>query len=296
MLQRAREWGRQTHGSFFELLRYFLASQFSTSVLSSDRTRLLVITSAGILGAIGPLIVRLYMPKYGYLNSLTTGNLYVSALGADHLFFVTLSMIVTTIATAILWDGIFPERRDYLVLKPLPVPLYQIFCARLFAVLLVVAFVIVDLNGLTSVLFTAITRTTWGTPGFALNVSAHFMACACAGLFAFLSIIALQGVCLNLLPGAWFERMSTVCQAVFITAFVALLPYIFDIPNWFPLLNSQPAWLQQCPPAWFWGLQEKLRGSNDPFFLALAHKAVRAIEFESVLSAILFWITYRRFS
>ena len=296
MLRRAREWAQQTHGGFFELLRHFMVSQFSSSVLSSDRTRLLAITSAGILGAIGPLIVRLYMPKYDYLRSLATVSLYDSALRADHLFFVTLSMILTTIATVILWDGIFPARRDYLILKPLPVPLYQLFCARLFAVFLIVVFVIVDLNGLTSLLFTAITRNSWGTPGFLLHVGAHFIACTGAGLFAFLFVLALQGACLNLLPVSWFERMSTVFQAVFLTTIVALLPYVFDVPNWFAVLDSQPSWLQNSPPAWFWGLQEKLLGSHDPFFPALAHRAVRALEFELAISAVLFFATYRRFA
>src|SRR6202050_5901208 len=89
-----RRWLAETHGPQFDLPRHPLSQQLTNDLISSDQVRRLVITVLAVLACVGPLIVRLYRPKYTYLQALDTGDLYLAAVRADRLFFISLSMIV----------------------------------------------------------------------------------------------------------------------------------------------------------------------------------------------------------
>src|SRR5208337_4369439 len=156
-----KAWLAQTHGTQFELVRHFLSESLANDLIGSDQVRRFVITVLAVVGSIGPLIVRLYIPKYKYLQGLDTGDLYVAAVRADRLFFISLSMIVAGLATVIQWQGLFPNLRDYLVLKPLPLRLFQIFVARFLSSFVILVVVIADLNLATSVLFPFLTSGRW---------------------------------------------------------------------------------------------------------------------------------------
>jgi hypothetical protein len=73
-----RSWLSETHGSQFELFRHFLSEQRLNDLISSDQVRRFVVTMLAVLACVGPLIVRLYMPKYKYLHGRGTGNLYLA--------------------------------------------------------------------------------------------------------------------------------------------------------------------------------------------------------------------------
>ena len=224
---KVRSWLAETHGPQCELLRHFLSEQLANDLISSDQVRRLVITVLAVVGCIGPLIVRLYRPKYAYLQGLDTGDLYLAAVRADRLFFISLSMIVAGLVTVIQWQGLFPSRQDYLALKPLPVRLYQVFVARLLSSFVIVAVVVVDLNLAASVLFPLLTSGRWQSPSFGVRyILGHAMATLCAGLFAFFAIGAVQGVLMNILPTRAFERFSVLIQAVLAIAFLASVPYV----------------------------------------------------------------------
>jgi len=108
-MQRIRPWLRETHGTQFELVRHFLAQQFAYELLSSDQLRRLAITVLAALGCAGPLIIRLYLPKYAYLQSLPSPDLYEAAVLADRLFFISLSMICVGLLSAFQWHNLFPN-------------------------------------------------------------------------------------------------------------------------------------------------------------------------------------------
>jgi hypothetical protein len=219
-MQRIRPWLRETHGTQFELVRHFLAQQLACELLSSDQLRRLVITVLAALGCAGPLIIRLYLPKYAYLQSLPGPGLYQAAVIADRLFFISLSMICVGLLSAFQWQNPFPNRQDYLALKPLPVRLRQVFVARFVAGAVIFVVVAGDLNLATSVLFPFITSGKWQVPPFGFRyVYAHAAATLAAGLFVFLAMVAVQGVSLTLLSPRAFERASVLIQAILFTSF-----------------------------------------------------------------------------
>ena len=295
MLQRMRLWQRETHGAQFELVRHFLSQQLAYEFISSDQVRRLVITTLTALACVGPLIIRLYLPKYAQLQGLPSPDLYQAAVRADRLFFMSLSMITVGLVSAFQWQNLFPSRQDYLTLKPLPLRLHQVFVARFVAAFVIFAIVVIDLNSATSLLFPWITSGRWQRPPFgAQYVFAHAAATMGAGLLIFLAIVAIQGVCLTLLSSRAFERVSVAIQAVLITLFVAAIPSVFEMPNWHRMIQQQPHWLIFFPPAWFLGLYESLLGAQDAFLLRLAHIATLSLWITFAVASASYLISYRR--
>lgn len=292
---RVRSWLAETHGPQFELVRHFLSEQLANDLISSDQVRRLVITVLAVLGCIGPLIIRLYRPKYSYLQSLDTEDLYLAAVRADRLFFISFSMVVAGLVTVIQWQGLFPSRQDYLALKPLPVRLYQVFAARFLSSFVVLVVVIADLNLATSVLFAFLTSGRWQSPGLGVRyVLAHAIATFSAGLFAFFTISALQGGLINILTPRMYGRLSVLIQALLATAFLAAVPYVLDIPNWYAIIAARPRWMPLFPPAWFLGLYETLLGSRDSYFVQLQKTAFVGTAAAVFLALATYFLCYRR--
>ena len=48
----------------------------------------------------------------------------------DCYFFVLYSMVVMGLVMVLNWDALFPDRRDYLILTPLPLPANAIFAGK----------------------------------------------------------------------------------------------------------------------------------------------------------------------
>jgi hypothetical protein len=292
---KVRRWLAETHNGLFELLRHFFSRRLTDDIISSDQIRMMVITALGIVAAIGPMIVRLYMPKYGYLRSLPAPRVYLAAVHADRLFFVSLSMLVAGLMTSLLWQSLFPTRRDYLILRPLPLRLSHIFAARFISSFVILLFVVADLNIPASLLFPMLASGRWQSPPFGVQyVLAHAVVTIAAGMFTFFVMVAIQGACLNLLPARRFDQISVLLQALFFTAFAASIPYVFDMPKWYKLLDAKPHWLLLFPPAWFWGLYERLLGTQDLYFLQLAHRSILGLEAMLVLSLATYLVTYCR--
>lgn len=295
MGRKLRSWLAETHGPQFELVRHFLSEQLANDLISSDQVRRFAITVLAALACVGPLIVRLYIPKYNYLQSLDSGDLYLAAVRADRLFFITLSMLTAGLVTVIQWHDLFPSLPDYLALKPLPVRFYQVFIARFLSSFVILAIVIAALNLATGVLFPFLTSGRWQSPSFGIRyVLAHWTATFSAGLFTFLALNALQGVLMNFLPPRIFERLSVLIQALFATAFLTAAPYVLEMPDWHKTIANKPHWMLLFPPAWFLGIYEFLLGARDVYFLPLCKRAVTGIAAALFLTLTAYFLCYRR--
>jgi len=292
-----QRWLAETRGSQFELLRHFLSQQLVNELVSSEQVQRLVITLLCGLGCVGPLIVRLYVPKYGYLQSRDTGDLYLAAVRADRLFFISLSMVAAGLTSILQWQSLFPSRQDYLALKPLPVRLYEVFVARFLSSFVIVGMIIVDLNFATSVLLPWITSGRWQVPPFGVQyVVAHAVATCGAGLFVHFAVIAFQGVLMNVLPPRLFERLSVWFQTVLAGGFLVAGLYALDIPNWHQTIAGSPGWMWNFPPAWFLGLYETLLGTRDAYLLALSERALIGLGAVLLLVVTTYCLSYRRYA
>ena len=71
---RIRPWLANTHSKQFELVRHFFSQQIASQLTSSDQAQRFLVTIFVVLACVGPLIVRIYMPKYGYLQKIAFPN------------------------------------------------------------------------------------------------------------------------------------------------------------------------------------------------------------------------------
>src|SRR3712207_1181999 len=54
-------------------------------------------------------------------------------IDADRLILIALSMIVMAVVGLLIWDGVFPDKRDVRILGALPIPTHRFVAARLIA-------------------------------------------------------------------------------------------------------------------------------------------------------------------
>ena len=119
-----------------------------------------------LLALPGGFVSIMLLNKYGTFLQWLRGTTNVDPLLValpDEYFFIVLSMTVTGAAAVWRWDAIFPDRRDYMNLAPLPISTWTIFLANLVAVLFLAGLVAVDVNGASCILFPTVVGATQRT-------------------------------------------------------------------------------------------------------------------------------------
>jgi hypothetical protein len=195
------------------------------------------------------------------------------------------------------WQSLFPSGRDYLALASLPVRSRQIFTARFTSVLLFSAVVIGAMNLLPSLIAPAEFGGGWRLDSsYALHAGAQAVSSCLACFFVVFAILALQGVLLNVLPANLFARVSVYVQGALVGLFLLGGFYSWSMKEWKPetiaKLPEFGAWL---PPVWFTGLDQMLIGKGDPFFTAMAQRALFAAGIAVALAIVTYYISYRRY-
>ena len=118
----------------------------------------------------------------------------------DYYFFVLYSMVVMGFVMVLEWDSLFPDRRDYLCLTPLPLGGRTIFFAKLAALIAFLALFVLDANLLGALIGPVVaTDSTVRGPALAGPGS----ACSCGarlGRLCRVGFAGLQGVLINCSP------------------------------------------------------------------------------------------------
>ncbi len=298
-LQRFRRLFRDDETHFVELSRHFFSRFFDTELISRRGEPGLTLIHVLALLALPGAFYSLYLfPVYDYIDWYDLEALYQRLTLVDPCRLLTLSMVVVGMVTVLEWDALFPDRRDYAVLAPLPLKPSVIFSAKAAALAVFLALFVVDVNLLPSLIYPSVAMT--GRPGSPLRllgwVGVHAFSAVAGCAFVALFFVALQGVLVCFLSHRLFRKLSLVIQGV---AMVALLSMFFLLPLFSLLL---PAWLRAksaalyaLPPMWFLGLYETLLGRSEPIFRSLAELAVGTLGLVLVISATTYLLAYRRF-
>ncbi len=278
------------------LLSHFFNELFESDLLSIRDRLLPVLTSIlSLLAAFGLLLPILFNHKYHVLNALPTSVLYQEAGLADKLMFVCFSMDLVALGTLLSWQSLFPSTRDFLILGPLPLQRFQIFRAKLGALLLFVGILIVGVNFLPSLSLPMVMAGKWQLPtGSFLHIVSLFLACCSAGLFAFFGLLTTQAILLNLLPARLFARCSLTLQAGLLIIVLAALPLLLWIPDLHAFMLQRPVIAWWLPPAWFLAWEEQMLGRGDRFTALLAARAEWALGGSIIAGFALYALTYGR--
>jgi hypothetical protein len=185
--------------------------------------------------------------------------------------FLSMTMLVAGLIAVVSWDNIFPDRRDVMVLGPLPVRPRTILLARMAASATVLSIAALALNFAISV---AVSLIIGGIPAFPKNFAAYWISIIAAAVFIYGSVLALQGSMALLLPRRIFLRLSAIAQ---LAAFAWFLSNFFLEPAaGSPVTTAAAAAhgsLNLWPSFWFLALMNQLSGHLPPALHPLASRA-----------------------
>jgi hypothetical protein len=170
---------------------------------------------------------------------------------------ISMTMLAVGLITVINWDATFPDRRDVLVLAPLPVKPSTILAAKITASGAVLGIAVLTLNALPSLLAAVSLSRSYG---ILRSFAAYWIATLAMVIFLYASVLTLQGFAALLLPRRIFLRISALLQIV---AFGYFLCSFFMEPSLpvaamaLPINHQVVAW---TPSFWFYSLCVQING------------------------------------
>lgn len=288
---------QETHSAQVELLRHFCGQFFESELVSRPGQLKLLFTGVlSVLASLSIPFLQSYYAKYLALKRFEDAEPFRLAVMADSLFLITLNMVAIGLLTTLFWNSLFPDKRDYLALAALPIRTGDIFRAKFVSLLGFVALSSVFMAAPMSAGLPAMMqpqRNTAHFPVFGLMEN-HMMGIAVASvagaLFVFFTLVALQGVLLNLLPLRTSAWVSSVVQAILLVALLAAVPAAIAIPKLTYSMGSLPGWATWTPPLWFFGLEQRMLGHSNP----LASFAGIGLAGAAASAVAAYWWSYRR--
>jgi hypothetical protein len=251
-----------------------------------------------LLAMPGGFVSLFLLNKYGTFLQWLRGATNVDPLAIalpDEYFFLVLSMTVTGAVAVWRWDAIFPDRRDYMNLVPLPISTRTIFFANLVAVLFLVGLIAVDVNAASCILFPMVVGATQTKFLFFLKFAmVHAVGVVLASVFAFFAVFSVLGLLMAVLPARAFKRFSTYIRGIVVVYLVALLCTSFVVPNSLRRAGPVPAWTYLMPSCWFLGLCQSLRGRAGPGLMELSRLALPGVAAVVAIALCAYAVGYQR--
>jgi hypothetical protein len=217
----------------------------------------------------------------------------IAATVSDEYFFIVLSMLVTGAVAIWRWDSIFPDRRDYANLVPLPILTRVIFLAN-FAAILILAFVLaLVVNAASAVIFPLAVSASQRSFYYLLQLAGiHALAVFLASLFSFFAVFAIVGLLMVALPYAIFRRISLYLRAALLVFLVGTLSTSFAVPS---MIGRLPHTLIRfLPSVWFLGLTQLIHGTASGATASLGWLSLKALVGVTAISIATYLIGYRR--
>src|ERR1039458_8593748 len=271
------------------LLARTVFEQVPVGLLVVDRT-------LALLDANPAALALLHAPKYAGLYQHLTAEQLHAAAGGDQEFLISTSMAIVGVFTLLLWDALFPDRRDGMILCPMPVRIPAVFAAKLAALGAALGLAVVAVNSFTGLVCPfLIVPGASGALDAARDFGAFWLVILLASVFVFLLLLGVQGVALHLLPHALYMRWSSLIQTA---AFFAVLTLYFLTP---PLADPHALtapenrrWYALVPSYWFFGLFQVLTGSTNAALHTLARRALAGVALAGLVAAGTYALAYAR--
>jgi hypothetical protein len=243
----------------------------------------------------GVLLPAMKMMKYGF-PFWTSVERDIQSWN-DKCLFVTLSMIALAGLAVVNWDALRPNRRDQMVLGPLPVRAGTVLWAKLMSLGMLMAVFAAAVTGVAPVTFPAVMfgPSSVGIVEGLRWTGAHAVASLAAAVFGFCAIVSAQGVLASVSSPAVFRRAGAWLQFSLVfglaIAFL-LLPLITNAVE--PLRQQESGAMFWLPPMWFLGLYQWLGGRGDEVWTALARLAAAGVAISVLVAISTHVIGYRR--
>jgi hypothetical protein len=309
---------REHDGQFLQLVRHFFNGFFANDLVSTKSETGLALTHIlALLAVPGAFISLRLLPKYSfYLARLPLAAQDLASL-VDKCFFLALSMVITGFITVLEWDTLFPDRRDYRILTPLPIHLRTLFLAKGTALALFLIVFSIAINGFSTVLFPIVMDANKGAllnnKWFVMSptelevirervsvhhitwfVVTHALSVFAGNAFVFLSCISIQGLLMNVLGFRTFRVISRLVQVVLMILLLSVFFLFPEILASFDKLKLTASFNTFFPPMWFLGLYETMLGTTDRALKSLAAIAVAATALAVTAFLMVYAVSYKR--
>jgi hypothetical protein len=272
---------REEWGQLGILTKHFFERLFRNDIVDfEDQMKARLIAVLSILAVIvGWSSLMLVFFKYEFTPDTNT-----SWQEKNYVFILV--MIIFGIATLLEWEMLFPDRRDFVNLAPLPVRLRTVFAAKLASFVAFIGLFSAAMNSLSSVAF-ALFLAQWRSNSLfflARHVLAHLASAFAACFCVFFACVFVNFLLMAVLPSTLYRRIAVLVRFVLIGLLVfLLLTALVEPGNLGGVVRSLPELkdhgsplLLRLPSLWFVGLYEVLLGNSDPLFMALARTACGA--------------------
>jgi hypothetical protein len=277
---------------FVVLVRHFFGRFFDNELVSSQgEVHATLAKVIGLLASPG-LICFWLMPKYTMLVFVPPKVAEAASL-SDKMFFITFAMVVMGFVTVLEWDALFPDRRDFTILIPLPIHLPTIFAAKIVSLIGFVVMFFIAANAIHTFLYPFIAMGRYAMfLGVLGSIGVHATVMLAATAFIFFLFVAVQGVVMNVLSFRAFRRVSTYVQLLSVLALLLMLLLFLDTQSLIHSAKNRNL-LYFFPPMWFLGWYETMLGQPEPL-PGCREIAIRALQGVLVLSALSYAVSYKR--
>src|SRR6185437_11896981 len=257
--------GFSSPGPFWTLVAHFIRR-----ILSSEGDQgggpvglglgavLAILASPGAFASI--LLADKYSPLLQWLRHQHLDPFKASV--SDEYFFVVMSMTITGLIMVLRWNRLFPDRRDFWNLAPLPLPIRNIFLANFAALFGLALLFAIDVNAASAFLFPAVvTLGSHQAAAFFHLAIGHAVTVMAASLFSFFGVFALAGWLMLSTPRRWFRPVSVCARLLLVIALLAecLANLFFQLFSG-RLPTETAASLKLLPSFWFLGLYQSILG------------------------------------
>jgi hypothetical protein len=274
------------------LARTFFGRFFESDLMPSGLPQVqLVIWSLAFLAAPNVFFPVSFALHYSAADA--RGESLVEAMLLHRMLFITMTMTAIGLVALVIWDGVFPDRRDARILTALPVPHRVLVSARLLALAALCGIFLLGVNAVPTLVYGSSVGAFGGARSALHGLAAHFLATTAAGVFVFTTLVALQGIVLNVGGRRAADRLSLAMQLGFI---LILLQMIFFLPRLGPVLlrGLDHGLVRYIPSVWFLGLYDVVGGQPAPGTARLAVVALAATAASCILAIGLFIGTHAR--
>ncbi|HEY2471795.1 MAG TPA: hypothetical protein VGI45_28675 [Terracidiphilus sp.] len=190
-------------------------------------------------------------------------------------YLISTTMLAAGLITVVSWDSVFPDRRDIMVLAPLPIRPGMILGAKIAASTSLLGIALLALNTAPGLLGPLLLGQLHASIfGFFQVLAAYWIAMIAAILFLYCSVLTIQGLTALILPRRAFLRLSAALQLLAFGAFISvyfLEPSLGTLPELLAPQNHQI--LVALPQFWFLALLNQINGSLPPELAWLAYRA-----------------------
>jgi hypothetical protein len=269
------------HAAFVVLWRAFL-SQFlaSESVNSDVQLRRTIIWVLAFLVTPCLYLTAIVLPTFEIVRLVAAARhapeMIERMLAQLAVIYVSYSIVTTGLITVFVWDALSFDRRDAMVIGPLPLTGPTIIAAKLAALVTFLLGTSLAVNLSAGVPYALITGSNDGVAKIIWHLTGYLAGTLGGAVFIFSTIVAARGLMILIGGARMASSVGSLLQFLFVSAVLCfvLVPVAMGKTQPIFLAATAAGWM---PTNWYFGLFEWLRGSAQPEVRVLADRALIAL-------------------